>query len=260
VHDPTPPPPTDGDRPIRLTCLGDSITRAQLSVDYLGLLGRHQGAPLDRARFAANGDFAFNLLARLDEAVARPADVITVLIGTNDARASLPGYPTEKAVKRKLLPSRPSASWFQDCLSAIVERLRRETDARLGLLSLPVLGQDLDGPALQASDAYSRMIAAVAADHHVAYLPLHERQVEHLRQADAAAIPYRELTPAAFVGTALQRLVLRRDLDAIARRRGLLLTTDHIHQNSAGARLIAEVIDDSGLLSPAPRLQRTPAP
>ncbi|NEE47023.1 SGNH/GDSL hydrolase family protein, partial [Streptomyces sp. SID8455] len=32
-------------------------------------------------------------------------------------------------------------------------------------------------------------------------------------------------------------------LDTISRRRGLLLTTDHIHQNSRGAALVAEVID-----------------
>ena len=42
------------------------------------------------ARFGVNRDFAYNLLQRLDEVVAAPADVITVLIGTNDARASLP--------------------------------------------------------------------------------------------------------------------------------------------------------------------------
>ncbi|EPH41392.1 GDSL-type esterase/lipase family protein [Streptomyces aurantiacus] len=228
----------------RIACLGDSLTRAQLSVDYLDLLERrHPPGDVRLARFGANGDFAYNLSRRLDAVVADPPDVITVLIGTNDARASLAGYPVERAMKRKQLPERPSAGWFQQCLGAVVERLRKETDARIGLLSLPVLGQQLDGAAAQASKAYSRMIAEVATTYEAAYLPLHERQIEELRQADPPSIPYRELTPAAGVGVLVRHAVLRRSLDTISRRRGLVLTTDHIHQNSRGAALVAEVID-----------------
>lgn len=232
-----------------VACLGDSLTRAQVSVDYLDLLERRRPAGDVRlARFGVNGDFAHNLLQRLDTVVADAPEVITVLIGTNDARASLAGYPVEQVMRRKRLPERPSAGWFQQCLGAVVARLRAETDARIGLLSLPVLGQHLDGPAARASLAYSRMIAEVAAAEEVAYLPLHERQTEELRRADAPPIPYREATPAAGVGVLLQRALLRRSFDAISRRRGLMLTTDHIHQNSRGAALVAEVID-GGLLA-----------
>ncbi|MFG3155413.1 SGNH/GDSL hydrolase family protein [Streptomyces sp. NPDC048219] len=233
----------------RIACLGDSLTRAQFSADYLDLLGRrHTPGDVQLARFGANGDFAHNLLQGLDAVVTDPPDVITVLIGTNDARASLAGYPVEQAMRRKRLPDRPSAGWFQQCLGAVVARLRAETDATIGLLSIPVLGQQLDGAAAQASLAYSRMIAEVAATSETAYLPLHERQMEELRRADPPPIPYREVTPAAAVGVLVQRAVLRRSLDSISRRRGLVLTTDHIHQNSRGAGLIAEVID-AGLLT-----------
>ncbi|MFH9264985.1 MULTISPECIES: GDSL-type esterase/lipase family protein [unclassified Streptomyces] len=233
----------------RVACLGDSLTRAQFSVDYLDLLKRrHPPGDLRIARFCANGDFAHNLLRRLDAVIADPPDVITVLIGTNDARASLAGYPVEQAMKRKRLPERPSAGWFQQCLGAAVARLRAETDATIGLLSLPVLGQQLDGAAAQASRTYSRMIAEIAAAHEVVHLPLHERQIEELRRADAPPISYREATPAAVLGVLVQRAALRRSLDTISRRRGLVLTTDHIHQNSRGAALVAEVID-TGLLT-----------
>ncbi|MFI1722276.1 SGNH/GDSL hydrolase family protein [Streptomyces sp. NPDC020489] len=230
----------------RIACLGDSLTRAQFSVDYLDRLGRrHPPGDVQPARFGVNGDFAYNLLQRLDAVVTNPPDVITVLIGTNDARASLAGYPVEQAMKRKQLPHRPSADWFQQCLAAVVARLRAETDATVGLLSIPVLGQQLDGAAAQASHAYSRMIAEVAATNEVAYLPLHERQIDELRHADPPPITYREVTPAAVAGVLLQHAVLRRSLDTISRRRRLVLTTDHIHQNSRGAGLIAEVIDAS---------------
>jgi lysophospholipase L1-like esterase len=228
----------------RIACLGDSLTRAQFSVDYLDLLARRRPpGDVQLARFGTNGDFAYNLLQRLDTVLTNPPDVITVLIGTNDARASLAGYPLQQAMKRKQLPDRPSAGWFHQCLEAVVARLRAETDATIGLLSLPVLGQEPDGAAAQASHAYSRMIAEIAAANEVAYLPLHERQIEELRQADPPPISYREATPAATVGVLVQHAVLRRSLDTISRRRGLVLTTDHIHQNSRGATHIAEVID-----------------
>ncbi|MFD0372770.1 SGNH/GDSL hydrolase family protein [Streptomyces sp. NPDC059071] len=233
----------------RIACLGDSLTRALISADYLDVLGRrHPSGDLQLSRFGANGDFAYNLLRSLDAVIANPPGVITVLIGTNDARASLAGYRVDKVMKRKQLPERPSAGWFQQCLGAVVERLRAETDARIGLLSLPVLGQQLDGAAAQASQRYSRLIAEVATTNGVTYLPLHERQTEDLRRADPPPIPYREATPAAGLGVLVQRAVLRRDFDTISRRRNLVLTTDHIHQNSRGATLIAEVID-AGLLT-----------
>ncbi|MGW5638538.1 SGNH/GDSL hydrolase family protein [Streptomyces sp. NPDC003832] len=228
----------------RVACLGDSLTRAQLSVDYLDLLRRRRPpGDLRLARFGVNGDFAHNLSQRLDAVVADRPDVITVLIGTNDARASLAGYPVERAMKHKQLPERPSADWFQQCLGAVVERLRTQTDATIALLSLPVLGQQLDGAAARASQAYSRMIAEVATTNKAAYLPLHERQTEELRKADPPQIPYRDPTPAASTGVLARRALLRSSLDTISRRRGLVLTTDHIHQNSRGAALVAEVID-----------------
>lgn len=237
---------------LRVSCLGDSVTRAQFSADYLvPLARRHRSGDIRVERFGVNGDFAYNLLQRLDRVLTTQADVVTVLIGTNDARASLAGYPVEKVMKRKHLPRRPSTEWFQECLGAVVQRLRAETDATIALLTLPVLGQDVSAPAARASEAYSQLIVEVATAQGVTYLPLHERQVEHLRRTDAPPIPYREATPAAVVGTLVQRSVLRRDLDAISRRRGLVLTTDHIHQNSRGAALIAEVIDRGVLTATA---------
>jgi lysophospholipase L1-like esterase len=111
---------------IRISCAGDSITRGQLSVDYLDLIAaRHWPGDVRTERFGVDGDFAYNLLQRLDNVVAVPADVITVLIGTNDARASLPGFPVDKVMARKHLPTRPSAAWFQECLDEIIRCLKR---------------------------------------------------------------------------------------------------------------------------------------
>jgi hypothetical protein len=104
---------------------------------------------------------------------------------------------------------------------------------------------------LRRPAAYSRLIAEVADAHELVYLPLYERKVEQIRQAGARPIAYREASHPVFNGTVLQRFVLRRSLDAISRRRGLFLTTDHVHQTSRGADTVAEVIEGSGLLTRA---------
>ncbi|MEU0162094.1 cupin domain-containing protein [Streptomyces sp. NPDC006261] len=105
---------------------------------------------------------------------------------------------------------------------------------------------DMAGPSsirAQASQAYSRMIAEVATADDATCLPLHERRIEELRRADPPPVPYRELTPMAGVGVLVRHAVPRRSLDTVSRRRGLVLTTGHIHQNSRGTALVAEVID-----------------
>lgn len=231
--------------PIRISCVGDSITRGLLSADYLAVLAaRHPPGALALSRFAANGDFAFNVAQRLDEVIATPADVVTVLVGTNDARASLPGYPLERWMARKGLPVHPTAAWYRQQLHTVVGRLQRETDAVVGVLSLPVLGQDPLGPAGQASAAYSAIAADVAADAGARLVRLHDRQLDALERASVAPVPFEEPSTARIVGDLLQRRVLRRSLDDLADRRGLLLAVDHIHQCHRGAALIAAAIDE----------------
>lgn len=94
------------------------------------------------------------------------------------------------------------------------------------------------------------MIEQTATHRGVTYLPLHERQVEELEQEKPDKVAFQELTVARYLHLTFQRMVLRRSLDGISQRRRLLLTTDHIHQNTRGASLIAEVIDLGILRAP----------
>jgi hypothetical protein len=87
------------------------------------------------------------------------------------------------------------------------------------------------------------VIKEIAIARNVRYLALHERQVAYLTGvATTPGIRYRDgrlLSASA----ATQHFVLRRSFDSISRRRGLQLTTDLIHQNTRGATLIADLIE-----------------
>jgi lysophospholipase L1-like esterase len=228
-----------------VVCLGDSITRGQVSADYVTMLEeRTAGGPLRFTNAGVNGDLAYNALQRLDSVIELQPDVVSVLIGTNDANASLTEKNIRMMTRMKKLPRRPTIDWYRENLTAIVRRLTSESSARVALLSLPVLGEELDSTPVRRSAQYSMVVREVAEAHHVTYLPLNERQTAHLRATGhTPGIPFRD-GRALSARAATQHFVLRRSLDDVSRRRRLELTTDLIHQNTRGATIIADLIAD----------------
>ena len=225
-------------------CLGDSFTRGQVSADYIKMLEQRPVA--DRFRFTnagVNGDLAYNALQRLDSVINLQPDTVTVLLGTNDANASLSEKNIRMMTRMKKLPKRPTIEWYRENLTAIVDRLAKETSARIALLSLPVLGEELGSEPVRRSADYSAVVNEIADTRAVTYLPLNERQVGYLTAGGfAPGIRFRDGRVLS-AGAATQHFVLRRSFDSIARRRGLQLTTDLIHQNTRGATMIADLIE-----------------
>lgn len=195
-----------------------------------------------------NGDCSYNLLRRLDQIIAQRPDAVTVLIGSNDAWSTLSDANARRIMKRKNLPVAPTLSAYRANLTEIVVRLRAETDAQIALMSLPVLGQDVASPSVRASTEFSAAAKATATEQGVAYLPLHERQCDYLDRSGAKALSFPDGLVERYTSV-LQHTLLRRSYDRIAQRRGLSLTTDFIHQNSRGATIITELIEDFVLKS-----------
>jgi lysophospholipase L1-like esterase len=230
-------------KPRRTVCVGDSITRGQVSVDYVELLRRRfHGQPYTFVNRGVNYDLAYNVRRRLDQVVADQPDVVTVLVGTNDANATLGESNRRLITWLKRPPTRPTPDWYQDNLAAIVTGLREHTAASIALLSLPVIGEDLDSSAIRRAGYYSAIVRDVALAHGAAYLPLYESQIAELRtRAQPPGTAYRAGLGLSSTAS-MQHFVLRRSLDAISARRGLWLTTDTVHQNSRGANLIADLV------------------
>src|SRR6185312_6168835 len=126
---------------MRVVCVGDSITRGQVSVDYVELLRRRRHAvPTTFVNAGVNYDLAFSVLNRLDGVVSHRPDVVCVLVGTNDANATLGASNRRLVTLLKRPPARPTAERYQEDLTAIARELKARTSARIGLLSLPVIG------------------------------------------------------------------------------------------------------------------------
>src|SRR5690348_361926 len=99
----------------RVVCLGDSITRGQLSVDYVAMLSNRQSlAPFVFTNAGANGELTENVLRRLDKVIELHPDLITVLIGSNDANASMSEKNSGRTARINKLTARPTIEGFGD--------------------------------------------------------------------------------------------------------------------------------------------------
>lgn len=224
---------------MRLLCAGDSLTRAQISADYVKAVENVVGGPVLRA--GVNLELPSGLVARLDALVAHDATAITVLTGTNNVRYALSDSDAKRLRRHWRTTEPQSLATYREDLRIIAGRLR-DTGARVALLSLPVVGEVLASEPVRKARDFSEVVREVAAEQGVSYLPLHERMVDFLEAHPA--VPKTLFRPGPFLSytAAAQNLMLRRSFDAISRSRGLQLTTDTIHLNTRGAAMIAELI------------------
>ncbi|MFW9918961.1 MAG: SGNH/GDSL hydrolase family protein [Candidatus Thorarchaeota archaeon] len=232
----------ENDNPVILFA-GDSLTHGNIGIGYLNLLCEEQ--QLSGYRYinaGINGDFCWNLLQRMDAIIACQPDVIFVLIGTNDAMADIPIANIRIAQKRKSLPRKPSVDWFKENLNKVLDRLASETSARVILLSIPPIGEDVGSEANEVAKTYSRIIHDLAIERGLECLPIYERMIEYLQEHPSS--------PTYPVRSAMNQMILAmvrhfafgRDWDAIANAAGQALHIDHIHLNSAGAQIIARIV------------------
>ena len=227
-----------------VVCAGDSITHGRVSVNYVDILSRRlspRGFTFVNA--GVNSELAWNLGLRLDRIIRCDPDVVTVLIGSNDANATLSASAEHRYMKEMGLPRKPDSAWFRDNLGAICDRLKAGTHARVALLSIPPMGEEPGSAAYVRAAEYSRIIREVAAAHGVDYLPLNEtmtRQIEArgvtpevLYRGDPEPTMYRVLA---------RHYLLRQSYDDISDSYRFLFLTDLLHLNTRGASTVADLV------------------
>ena len=124
----------------------------------------------------------------------------------------------------------------------MVRRLQADTPARIALMSLPLISEDLDHPVNQRADEYSDCVRALAGEWGVSYLPLRELQKAYL-----AATPGQRGQPYENTGrigvTSILWSFLGLSWDKIAERYGQQLTVDNLHSTSRTARMMADLVE-----------------
>ena len=115
-----------------VVCVGNSITHGRVSYNYVNILSERlsdHGYHFTNA--GINGNLAYNVVKRLDKIIECDPDYVTVLIGTNDANASLIKKNSVRYIKDMALPEKPNAEFFRKNVKELISQLKNEQMQKL---------------------------------------------------------------------------------------------------------------------------------
>jgi lysophospholipase L1-like esterase len=233
-----------GERPraTRLVvCAGDSITRGRSSANWVDMV-QHRLAP-DRYEFVnagIDGGLAWNVLQRIADVIRCQPDIVTLQVGTNDVNGTY-GTRQEKTYRRQQhIPQTPTLDWFVECVDQILARLQSQTFARIAVLDIPMIGENLSSDINRRVGSYNQALRQVTAAHVVECLPVHDT-LASLLPAVHNPPPYRgRFGP--MIRASLSHNILHRPWDRISAANGLAVLTDQVHLNDRAASCVAELV------------------
>ena len=224
--------------------LGASITQGLISSSYVKKLKRKLGT--NQYKFINHGVAgyeSYNVMKKLSKAVKLSPDFVILLVGTNDVLSSLDPELAELTRKLKRIPHEPSIFHYLNNITSIVQQLKTDSDAKIAIASLPVIGENLDSLENRTIAEYNAELKSIAGNENVDYLPIFERQTKFLYQRiNGKGKDYINRQKLAYLSLILHYLLFM-SFDKISRKNGYLLLTDGIHQNSLGAKYIADEIE-----------------
>ncbi len=238
THDPDTP------RGKIVVCVGDSLTHGTVSCNYVDLLSKRLGPKgYTFINAGINGELSFNVLQRLDRVIQCNPDYVTILIGTNDSNWSATETNRREAVKEWNLRNQPSPEDYRRNLLEIISRLKSRTHAKIALLSLPPITEDMNHYRFKHSLKFNEIIREVARKEHVAYLPLHETMRPIIENHKSH--PRFKFKDKEYIGylAFVQHNLLGMSWDEISKWNGFLLLTDYLHLNCRSAGMICDLIE-----------------
>jgi lysophospholipase L1-like esterase len=227
----------------RIVFAGDSLTCGNMSADYTKIVKQALGNEYEYINAGVNADLSYNLLSRLEEIINCNPDYIVILIGTNDANATLNKRNKEIYQKLKNLPHPPSIFEYEENLQNIILQLKVHTQAKIAFISMPVLGEDLKDKKHLHLQEYITVLRRVTSKEYTDYLPFYELHKEYLEKNILR--PKKNKEEHKLIELAmLQHYIFKRSWDSISKAHGFLTLTDYIHLNNWGAKNIARLIED----------------
>ncbi len=229
---------------IVVACLGESLTKGEVSYDWVGdLQSRPQNAAIRFVNLGVGGDHSYNALQRLPQVIQCRPHKVVVLIGAGDVISTM--SPTRDRVFRiwKRLPQKHSLKWFEENIRQIVSRLKHETTAQVALCSLPLAGEDPESEVNRRAREYSMIIQQIADKENVSYIPFYERMHEQVAASPGRAFTSNFLSDfLAQCRAAFKILVLHQNLNEVGQQSGWRFHTDGLHFNSRSGKILADLV------------------
>lgn len=226
-----------------LVCFGDSNTHGNVSYNWVNNLSS-QLTDYQVFNAGINSDLTYTLLRRIDDVVACKPNFITILIGTNDVNSTM-GKVMEKRYQDLGRISKDTSPNFEDFKKNYIEiigHLKAKTQAKIAVMSLPVMGEDLAHEANQKADKYSEFVKQLATDEQLIYLPVREKQKEFLQKNPQPLKHTFEDTYKLLNFSVISYYLLGKSWDEISAKHGFQLTPDNLHQNSIAGGMIRDLV------------------
>lgn len=229
----------------KILFLGASITQGRISKSYVKMLKEKLGTiQYKYINHGIAGYESYNVLMKLDKSIRTMPDLVVLLVGTNDVLSSLNPKLARLSRKLKHIPHEPTLDHYSNNITSIIKKLKQETQSKIAIASLPVVGENLDSIENKTISEYNAELKKIAENESIDYLIVHEKQKNYLiNKIEGKGKDSINNTRMAFKSLFLHYMLFK-SLDTISRENGFLLLTDGIHQNSLGAKFIADEIED----------------
>lgn len=229
----------------RLTCIGDSHTHGLVGHDWVADV-QTQNPDIEVINAGRNSDLTFSVLARINDIVATDPDFVTLLIGTNDTNATLSEATRKHYVEINRIDAEtyPSMENYKENYSKIIAVLLQKTNAKIAVITLPLMSEDTAYVANQKADLYSDFITQQVNTERVLVVDFRTKQKEYLLQH-----PSKPKFDYSKVYTMLPKAVLCNQVlgwswNRISEANGLSLLTDNLHLNNTAGDMLVEDVNE----------------
>ena len=213
---------------MKIALIGDSLTEGRPGVSFASLLKERFPSDLF-VNLGKPGETVKSLYSRLTKTgLDTDFDLAFLWIGTNDVYSKL--------LNVKAQPVVDNLEEFKAVYQQILEIVISSSE-KVVAVSPALVGEHIENPSNKEIKELSTLIKLISEKEHVHYLDLHAVFEKTLANGDSSDYistnPFRVMFDVFFYKNKTR-------IDQLSSKRGLMLTLDGIHLNSAGAKIVSD--------------------
>ena len=222
-----------------ITCIGDSLTHGNLGACWVDHL--RDEFPQDIfLNEGINGDVVWQVHERLKPILKCRADLVILMIGSNDAMGSFDQSSGENYKKNNKLPEIPTFDAYKKLLPDLIDRLSEIP--KIALCTLPPIGEYPNSAINQHIGKFNVFIKKTAKDKDISVLEVSDSMWNELSKRTYPVKknynPKMTVIAKDIYGAWIKRYIFNKTWDGVAESRGQWLLFDQIHLGERGARVM----------------------
>ena len=222
-----------------IACIGDSLTHGNLGACWVEHL--RDEFPQDIfLNEGINGDVVWQVHQRLKPILKCRADLVILMIGSNDAMGSFDQSSGENYKKNNKLPEIPTFDAYKKLLPDLIDRLSEIP--KIALCTLPPIGEYPNSAINQHIGKFNVFIKKTAKDKDISVLEVSDSMWNELSKRTYPVKknynPKMTVIAKDIYGAWIKRYIFNKTWDGVAESRGQWLLFDQIHLGERGARVM----------------------